>query len=264
MLTTILDQIPPALLVVFRLGGLMIYGPVFGARVIPGQVKVFLAFLLGLAVFPLIDTAHLVDPSFELDVWVLAPVVAMELLIGVVIGFLASLPLVVVQIGGLVMGQQMGLGLARFFNPAINDNADVLGQVLFMMTLAGFLLVGGHEAMVLAVLNSFQHIPLGGFVPDLGLLAMLTALLTAAFELALRVAAPLLALIFLQTVAVGFVAKTVPQLNILSLGFPLRILGGLLIVSLGLVVIDEVMMEGIDETLNVIFEWIESHGRGTR
>ena len=258
-LSAYLDHIPPALLVIFRLGGLMIYGPVFGAPVIPARVKIFLAVLLGLAVYPLIDTAHLAEATpLPLDLWALAPLMTRELLIGLIIGFVASLPLVAVQIGGLVMSQQMGLGFARFFNPAMNDQADVLGQILFFMILAEFLLIGGHEAMILAVFHSFQHIPLGGFVPDLGFASLLGGLLTAALELGLRVAAPLLALIFLQSVGMGFLAKTVPQLNILTLGFPLRILGGLAMICVALVVIDQVMMEAIDDTLSVLFEWIET------
>jgi flagellar biosynthetic protein FliR len=160
------------------------------------------------------------------------------------------------------MGQQMGLGFARFYNPAIEDDADVVGQILFFMTLAGFLLIGGHEWMLLAVLHSFHHIPLPAMAtlaagPEL--VGLFTGVLTAAFELALRVAAPLLALIFLQTLAMGFIAKTVPQMNILSLGFPLRVMAGLLIISLGLVVMDEVVMELVDDTLGLVFEWIESH-----
>jgi flagellar biosynthetic protein FliR len=130
------------------------------------------------------------------------------------------------------------------------------------MTLAGFLLVGGHEAMVLAVLHSFDHVPAGRFAVDLEVLGLLSSMLTAAFELALRVAAPLLALIFLESLAMGFIAKTVPQLNILSLGFPLRILAGLLIVVLGLTVIDQVVMTEVDTVLQTIFNWIEATGGG--
>ena len=237
----------------------MIYGPVFGAPVIPARVKIFLAVLLGLAIYPLIDTAHLAEATpLPLDLWALAPLVTRELLIGLIIGFVASLPLVAVQTGGLVMSQQMGLGFARFFNPAINAQADVVGQILFFMILAEFLLIGGHEAMVLAVFHSFQHIPLGGFSPDLGLVSLLGGLLTASLELGLRVAAPVLALIFLQSAGMGFLAKTVPQMNILTLGFPLRILGALLMISVALVAIDEVMMEAIDEMLNMLFGWIET------
>jgi flagellar biosynthetic protein FliR len=257
----ILEQVPVAVLVVFRISGLMIYGPVFGSSVIPPRVKIFLCVVLGLAIFPVVDAGG-GAAALRLTLWSLAPLVFVELMIGLVIGYLASLPMVAVQVGGLVMGQQMGLGFARFYNPAIEDDADVLGQILFFMTLAGFLLIGGHESMLLAVLHSFHHIPLPAMAtlaPGPALLTLLIGVLTAAFELALRVAAPLLALIFLQTLGMGFIAKTVPQMNILSLGFPLRIMAGLTIVSLGLVVLDEVVMELVDDTLALTFEWIESH-----
>jgi flagellar biosynthetic protein FliR len=257
---SILTHVPAAVLVLFRIGGLMIYGPVFGASVIPPRIKVFLCVVLGCAVYPIVVERAGV-PRLDLDLWTLAPLVFFELMIGLLIGYLASLPLVAVQVGGLVMGQQMGLGFARFYNPAMEDDADVLGQVLFMMTLAGFLLIGGHESMLLAVLHSFRHIPLPAMAslhPGPELLSLLTGVLTAAFEMALRVAAPLLALIFLQTLAMGFIAKTVPQVNILSLGFPLRVMAGLLIIILGLVVMNEVVMDLVNDTLGLMFGWIES------
>lgn len=253
-----LDHIPPAMLVIFRIGGLMIYGPVFGSSVVPVQVKVYLSFLIGLAAYPLLASEHFAGMSLELNLWTLGPLIAIELLIGLVIGFLASLPLVGAQTGGLIMGQQMGLGFAQFYNPAVDDEADVVGQVLFFMGLAGFLVIGGHEAMVLAVLHSFTHVPPGGMHIDSSLMTVATGMLLAAFEVALRVAAPLLAIIFLESLALGFISKTVPQLNILSLGFPVRILVGFLIVAIGLVVIHEVIMESIDEALRMIFGWIEN------
>lgn len=258
--TAILDQMPQAMMVMFRLGGLMIFGPVFGSPIIPVRVKVFLSLLIGLAVFPLISRDHLAGQVVQLDLWTLAPMAAAELLVGLTIGFLASLPLNAMQTGGLLMGQQMGLGFAMFFNPAIDTEADVVGQVLFFMAMAGFLLIGGHEAMVLAVLHSFAHVPLGTFITSNDLLALLSNMLLASLELALRVAAPVLALVFLESVAMGFLSKTVPQLNILSLGFPLRILVGFAVIALGLTAISEVMMDGIDQTLAVIFEWVHAQG----
>ena len=246
------------MLVIFRFTGLMVYGPVFGSPAIPVRVKVLLSLLIGVAVYPIVSIAHPLNSTLELNLISLAPLVAMELLIGVVIGFVASLPMMAVQTGGLIMGQQMGLGFAMFFNPAIDDESDIIGQLLFFMALAGFLMIGGHEAMVLAVLHSFDHVALGQFTIDAGVIDLLAGLLLAAFELAMRVAAPLLAIIFLESVAMGFVSKSVPQLNILSLGFPIRILAGFAIVALGLVVIDEVMMEGIDEMLRALFGWIEA------
>jgi flagellar biosynthesis protein FliR len=196
----------------------------------------------------------------SLELFQLGPLLAMELMIGLIIGYIASIPLIAVQTSGLIMGQQMGLGFARFYNPAIDDEADIIGQILFYLALAGFLLIGGHEAMVLAVLHSFENVPLGGFSPDTDLVALMGALLTSAFELALRVAAPLLAIITLESVAMGFIAKTVPQMNILSLGFPLRIIFGLMIIAIGLIVINEVVLDAIDGVLDVIFNWIDAQG----
>jgi flagellar biosynthetic protein FliR len=259
----ILDHLPAALLVVFRIGGLMIFGPVFGSSVIPVRIRVFTAFALGLAAYGLLEDRLHVGEGLTLDLWTLAPRVAMELLIGLVIGYVASLPLLAMQTGGLIMGQQMGLGFAQLYNPAIEDEADIVGQMMFFMAMAGFLAIGGHESMVLAVLHSFEHVQLGGFVPDASIISLATGLLMSALELALRVSAPLLALIFLETVAMGFLAKTVPQLNILSLGFPIRILGGLLIVALGLVVINDVTMEGVNDAITTLFEWIDQSSDST-
>ena len=254
----LLDHVPSALLVIFRIGGLTIYGPVIGSSIIPGRVKVMLAVMLGLAVYPVLTTQEIGNAGWEMNLWSLGPAIALELLVGMVIGFLASLPLLTVQFGGLMMGHQMGLGFAKFFNPAMEDSADIVGQMLFFMALAGFLLLGGHEMMVLAVLNSFHHIPLATNVADGSLLTMLTGMLTASYEVALRVSAPLLTLIFLETVAMGFLSKTVPQLNILSLGFPMRILVGLAIVALVVTVIDEVFRDWFEEALSLTFTWIEN------
>jgi flagellar biosynthetic protein FliR len=253
----ILDHIPPAMLVMFRIGGLMIYGPVFGAAVIPTRVKVFLALLVGLAVYPTLSASCLAGQRLTLELWSVAPLVGLELIIGLLIGYMASLPLIAAQTGGLLMGQQMGLGFARFYNPGMDAQADIVGQMLFFMALAGFLIIGGHEAMMLAVLRSFQYVPLGGLTMDGDVLTLLAGLLLAAFELALRVAAPVLALVFLESLAMGYMAKTVPQLNILSLGFPIRILAGFAMITLALVVMNDVIMDGIDVVLNEIFMWVE-------
>ena len=260
-LTDILHHVPPALLVIFRLAGLMIFAPLLGSTILPARVKVFLSLVLGLAMYPAVLVHVPDDAPLALDLWSLAPLMFAELLIGAAIGFMAGLPLVAVNMGGLIMGQQMGLGFARLFNPAAGVDQNVIGQILFLMAMAGFVMIGGIESMVLAVLHSFEHVPppaLGGVGDGLEMLSVIVGLLAAAFELALRVAAPLLALIFLQTLAMGFIAKSLPQVNILRLGFPIRILAGLAILALGMVVLDEVVMDLVRDTLDVVLCWVES------
>ncbi len=221
-LQPILPHIPAFLLVMFRLGGLFIFAPIFGSPVVPVRVRVFLALLLAFCVYPLVPA----QVPIELGLWTMSLAVAAEIFIGMAIGYGASLPLVGMQVGGVMIGHQLGLGLARVFNPDSNEETEVLSQLMFFMALAVFLLLDGHHVLVASVARSFGNIPLGAYTPDGQVLDVLLGLLTSMLELAVRVSAPLLCLIFLETVALGFIARTVPQINILSLGFPLRIILG--------------------------------------
>ncbi len=249
--------LPIAILVIVRLGGVAIFAPALSSSVVPVRTRVAVSILIGLSIVPLIlSRASPFSAGVpRLELFSLLPLVALEITFGAIIGFLATLPLMGAQAGGVIMGQQMGFGVAQLLNPAFDEETDVIGQVFFFFALVTFLLMGGLEHMTLAVIHSFDYVPLGGFSVDNNAVDVLCGLLLASFELALRIAAPLLALVLLETVAMSFIAKTVPQFNILSLGFPIRILAGFLILAAGLLVMHEVLIETTDSMLNTIHEW---------
>lgn len=250
MMAPILPHVPAFLLVLFRLAGLFIFAPMFGSSVIPMRIRLFLALALSLCIYPI---APVQAPPLSLIS--LPFVCGSEMLIGLIIGFGASLPLVAVQMGGLMMGHQIGLGLARVINPDTEEQTEILSQLMFMAALVIFMLLDGHHILIHALVRSFHNIPLGGYRPDGSILQILTGMLGTMFDLAMRLAAPLLCLIFLETIAMGFVARTVPQLNILSLGFPLRILVGLLLIISISAVMYEAVAKYIIETLNIIMRF---------
>ena len=253
----VLEHIIPAMLVAVRIGGLVLFAPIIGSSAVPVRVRVLLVAAISLAVYPSLHARGLVGGNVEPELFALVAAVAIEVTFGAFIGFIAGLPLVAAQIGGHMIGQQMGLGFAMFFDPTIEDDSDVMGQLFYFFTLALFLLIGGHEAMILAVLHSFEHVASGGPFAAMSMVDMVTGLLTAGCELALRVAAPVLAIVMLETIAMGFIAKTVPQLNVLSLGFPLRILVSWATLIIGIVVIQQVLVEGLDDGLDAMFQWVE-------
>jgi flagellar biosynthetic protein FliR len=222
-LLQITPHVPAFMLVFFRMTGIFIFAPMFGSSVLPMRAKVLLALVLAFCVYPIVPP----QVPVTLSLGTIAFAVGSEILIGLIIGYGASLPLVAMQIGGQTMGHQLGLGLAQVFNPEFDEQTEVLSQFLFISSLAVFLLLDGHHAMLGALVHSYQSVPLGGYVPDGSLIMLITGMLGSAYELGLRVAAPLLCIIFLETIAMGFIARTVPQLNILSLGFPLRIIVGM-------------------------------------
>ena len=261
---TIEAHVGPVMLVIMRIGGLAVFGPILSGAMIPARVRIMLVFLAGFGAYGLLASNGLAPVTVSLEPLSLLPLAAGEVAIGALIGFIAALPLLALRTGGLICGQQMGLGFARFYNPAAGEETDVIEQLFYFLGLAGFILIGGLEAMFIAVLHSFEYINAGIFLSGNGVMDILIGLLLSSLEIGMRVALPLLGVIFLETIAMGFVSKTVPQLNVLSLGFPLRIMVGLGVVIAGLAIIDQVAMEFLGSALDTLHDWATvPRGEGT-
>jgi len=239
--------------VLCRLGGLFIFAPVLGTGTIPMRLKVMIALAMTAAVYPLVSgvAVSIGDVTLPALVWL----VFSESLIGVTIGLLATLPLVGLQVGGAMMGHQMGLAAAQVFNPTLDTEADTIGQLMLFIGLVIFLSIGGLEAMHLAVAHSFERLPIGGMTASQAPVAMVVGVLQSGFELAFRVGAPVFCIMLVESIGTGFLMKTVPQLNILSFGFPLKILLGVftLIAALGAVSIAG--GEEIESNTRLILQW---------
>ncbi|MEC9374630.1 MAG: flagellar biosynthetic protein FliR [Planctomycetota bacterium] len=258
VLETILPHVVPFFATLARMSGIFIFAPLLSSAMIPTQVKVILSIAMAFAVYPTIDHATWMTTLSGLDIVGLIPLIFGEALIGFTVGLLATIPVLSIQMGGLLMGQQMGLGIASIFNPALESDGDVVGQILLYLAIAMFLSLGGIEYMHLAVVNTFANVPPGGFAMHRAPLELLVGLITSGSELALRVAAPVLCIVFLETLATGFLMKTVPQLNILSFGFPVKILVGLLMLIAAIGMIGEALHVELAETLDIILIWAEN------
>lgn len=236
-LTPILPYVPVWLMILVRLTGIFVLAPVLGSSTLPRTVKVFLALGLSFAIWPMLwidsqASGYLAEAVRGLDLWSLGLLVALELLIGYVIGYAASLPLTGMQLGGHIIDQQMGLAAAQLFNPEFDDQTGVTGQLLFMFALALFVAAGGLNVMLHTLAQTFRHVPLGGFASFDQIVDMVVGMITIMFELGLRISAPILCLMFLVSVGMGFLMRTVPQFNILSVGFAIRILSSMVIMMM--------------------------------
>jgi flagellar biosynthetic protein FliR len=147
-----------------------------------------------------------------------------ELAIGLIIGLGSGLMFAGVQLAGMIIGQQAGLSLGQVFNPVMDTDATTLGEVFFMVALTVFVLIGGHRELMRALLDTYESIPVLSFRFSASWITLMTGLLTSAFTLALRLAGPVLISLMLATLVLGFLSRTMPQLNILSVGFVVRVL----------------------------------------
>lgn len=250
-------HIGPFLIVLSRVSGLFVFAPVLSSSIIPGRIKALFAVAISCAAYAVLLPALSAHGAIGVpqDLFELGALVGFELLVGVAIGFLASLPLLATELGGLIVGQQLGLGFARVYNPAMESDADVVGQLLFYMAMAVFIAVGGLEIMFSILLNTFGHVPPGGFRVTGDFITLGAGMLTSAYELAIRIAAPVLCLIFLETFALGFMNKTAPAFNILSLGFPIRIMLGTIALIAALGPIQEGILDLTGDVLNTLTEF---------
>lgn len=251
----LLQHVVPYLLVAFRLAGLFVMGPLLAGVAIPGRVKAVLVMMFAAAVYPMTPARPLAPES--LDLVMLAPLVFSEALVGLVIGAIAALPMLAMDMAGVVTGQQMGFGLAKVYNPEIDADADVIGQLLFYLAMSVFLAMGGLEAVFGQLLRSFDTIPPGAAGVDGPTLALLVDTISAGFSMAMRVSAPALGTVFLVTVLFGVLTKTIPQINTMTVGFTVKILAALVLLAASLQGVAIVAGDHIGDTFAAISAWVE-------
>jgi flagellar biosynthetic protein FliR len=250
----------PFMLVLTRITGIFIFTPLLSSSSIPRRYKAMLAVTLSAAVFPMAEQATL-PISTTLDLPTLGIILFSELLVGVVIGLIASMPIIAVQMGGFLMGYQMGLGLAQTFNPEMEGSDGVVNQLMFTLGISVYLSAGGLELILIALLSTFDNVPTGSFSSKDIPLDILVGMINSGIDLAIRLAAPVMGVIMLSLISMGFVMKTMPQINILSVGFAAKILSGLSILVIALGAINIVIHDEILASLEMLIIWAQSIGQ---
>lgn len=223
-----LQFVPAYVLVVFRLAGMMLAAPFFGSARVPQRVKLMFALVLALGLVPGVAL-----PRLPATTWELAAGIAGEMLFGLAIGTALSFVFVAVHWAGEIIGQQMGLGLGEVFDPQFGQGGSVVGDLYFMLALVVFLGLQGHHAMLRGVRATFDSLPLLAVGMSEGLLDLVVGLLQAATNLALQLSTPMLVTMLVVDAVLGFLARTVPQINVLSAGLSLRAVAGMVVLALG-------------------------------
>ena len=219
------------LFVLLRVGALIMFFPVLGSGQVPGRIKVGLILFVSIAVFPVVRATPMHDPKslFELVVNLFS-----EITIGLAVAYSARLMFTAVQIAGTVVDFQMGFGVVNVIDPQTETQVSVTAQFQNILAILFFLALDAHHIIIGAIVESFFlinpfQINFSTFTPEIILL-----LFKATFVTAVKIAAPIMAILFFISVGLGLVARTVPQMNVFIVGFPLQIGVGLLMVGLSM------------------------------
>jgi flagellar biosynthesis protein FliR len=245
LLSEILLALPVFALVLFRVSGLMLTAPVFASALIPIRVRAAFAFVLAAMIFPLVASSA---PT-QLTLGAVIGGGVMELVVGAVIGLTLTIFLMGAELAGHSVGQQAGLIMGEIVDPTQNTRTSIVGQVYTISLMVLFLLVGGLRATVAALIDTYSAVPMLSFSPGDSLLLLMIETLTASFMLGLRVAGPVLIAIFLVGLALAFLSRTMPQMNILTVGFSIRTIVALGTAGLALSVGQELFHTAIWDAL---------------
>lgn len=215
------EQIQFFLLMLMRVSAMILVFPIFGSKNVPIQVKMGLSFFICLILFPLVQPAVLEVPN---NLFAYAVLVVKEILVGLTIGFVSTLIFTGVSLAGYIIDHQAGFAMSRSMDPITESGATVIGAFKTMLFTIIFLAIHGHQFLILAMVKSFEKIPIMGVHFQTGPLALVfTKFIGAIFEIGIRLSAPVVALIMLVSMASGVLSRTIPQMNLFAVNMPAKI-----------------------------------------
>lgn len=221
--------------------------PVFSSRAIPIRAKVALAFFVAMAMQASLPDMPVV--SFN-DPQVLA-VVIQQVGVGLAIGFAVRVVFTAVELAGEVVGFQMGLNFAAFFDPAIGAQSSAVARFFGQMTSLLFLAMNGHLMVLIAVNKSFRAFPIDqNFLQSVAQMK-LQRLGADLFASALWIALPMVGMLMFANLALGIVSRVAPQMNIFAVGFPITLVVGLIGIAVTLPMLDQPFMALMERSIEV-------------
>ena len=223
-------ELPKFVLVFFRIVAVLWLVPVFPSRSISLPFKVGFAMVVA---FLLVNVVPVTQPLGS-DPYLLALLIAKEVMVGLVIGFVIRLMVVAVQAAGEIISLQSGFAFARVVDPGFGQQTTVLDQFHYLLAMMIFFAMDAHHMLIAALVRTFQELPLGAASFSEGTLGYLVASTGKVFALGLRIGAPVIVALLLIEVSLGLLSRLIPQMNIFVEGLPLKVFITLTLIALSL------------------------------
>ena len=213
-----------------RISALITAAPVFGNRLVPTRIRLGVALTLTVVIVAAMPPMSPIDPVSVPGLLI----AVQQLLIGAALGFALRLVFAVLELGGHLIAQMMGLGFAVLVDPQNGIDEPVVSRLYIILATLVFLALNGHLAIIEVLSDSFVTLPIGsGGLGSDGLWTLVTHA-SWVFSSAVRMALPAIVALFIVNLAFGVMARAAPQLNIFAVGFPLTLIFGFFVMLLTL------------------------------
>ncbi|MBN1958725.1 MAG: flagellar biosynthetic protein FliR, partial [Desulfuromonadales bacterium] len=203
--------------------------PVFSGAQIPPQMRIGVAVMFAMLTYPVVKGFIPVGSITPVE---LGLMVAAEIILGLLVGFLAQLVFMAAEFAGSLIGYQMGFAAANVFDPSTQQQVALISQFQGIFAILLFLSLDIHHLFLEAIVASFEMLPPGSMNLSGGAIPLIVEVANHSLILSLRLVAPILALLILSNLTLGVMARVFPQLNVFLLSFPLNI--GISFIVMGL------------------------------
>jgi flagellar biosynthetic protein FliR len=225
------EQFKSFILVLTRISIVLFMLPIFGTAMLPNLVKAGMALTISFALFTVVRP----DPNlFPESLLSSLNLIVSEVIFGLVIGLTIRLFFAAIQLGGQLIGFQMGFAISNVLDPESGAQTPIVAHMGYWIAVLIFLLLNGHHILLKTLADSFSVVEVGSFGFRDGLFHKILDVSGDMFSIAIKFGAPTIAALLFTSAAFGIVAKLVPQMNILIVAFPLKIVVGLFFFGLSL------------------------------
>ena len=232
-------------LLLVRPGMLVLVAPALGGSYAPTQIKVAITVLLALVLAPTVAV-----PAAGSDV-ALTLIIAREIVIGLSLGLAVRAIIAAAELGGHLGGYQIGFSYAATIDPASGVRNSVITSLYGLLALLAFFAVNGHHQILRALVVSYEGLPIGGGHVDASILTGVRQILGLIFTVGVRLAAPLVLVLLIVELAVGLVSRSAPSLNFMVVGYPVRLIVGLLVLAAMVGTVPQVIATVVDGALDI-------------
>ncbi len=215
-------------LVFLRALAFMASGPLFTIKGVPAFFKAGFSLALAVVIYPVVAGLPVIIPG---DVWGYGLAVISETGTGLLLGVAVTMILNSFRMAGQMVDFQIGYSMSAMLDPMSGAQHTLLSQYMYLLALLFFLLIDGHHTLIVALVKSYELVPLSAASFSGGMAYVLLKIFAGTFTIALRVCAPILAVLLISDLTLGFLARTAPQINVFITGFPIKMMAGLMTLS---------------------------------
>lgn len=234
-------QLEAFLLIFIRMTGLFILSPIFGRNNLPAVFKIGFSFFLAV-IFVNVNEIPAVSMSTNISLY--AIYIIKELLVGLIIGYATYVIMSAIYLAGQMIDMQVGFGSVNVLDATSNIQVPLTSNFYYMYIILIFLTLNGHFFIIQALFRSFEIIPIDMIGFNINFVPEVIDIMQEMFEIALRIAAPIIATIFVADVVLGVLSRTIPQMNVFQLGMPLKV-----IIGLAVIMVTFLYANGVTETI---------------